>query len=811
MSGPTSPQPGPQPRLATQTRAPLATKPRRGVLTPLGRKALGDITRRKGRTLLVVCGILIGVLGLTAINVAAGSMYAAFAYTANQTQRYNIALTLKQYDPSLTPLLTSQPNVKAFQEWYAYRTSWLGNSASGQVNLTIWGADDLSHVAVDPLQLTSGHWPGVGEIVLEGSDRALQSFTLGQPITVTVGKQQTTLIVSGTSRTLGLVNAGLEGAATGYMSTAGLQALGGDAVQPDLAFTVRDPSQTQQTAGALETLLTAHGEKVTGTSWTKNDLDPGPLPALFDVMRVLSIVALLLTSFLIINTISTLVVEQTSVIGTMKAIGATRGRVLRGYLTTVLIYGLLGTIPGIVLGIIAGQALAQVLTSLIILDLGPFALDPGLLALSLVVGLGIPLLAALLPLWAGTRISAREAMAAYGVSASGGRLGAALGRRLTWVSQTTWLGIRGLFRRRGRAILTLLALTFAATAFLAIQTTTYSVSQVLSQLFAQYDADIFVSYGKEVPAASGLAQLQAIPGVARVEEFESGDQLPTRWGIVGITGVGPDTQLYHYKLLAGRWLQGEEMGVIVISQVVAQKTGLHIGDTLTINNDTRSATYQIVGIVQDYNGGFGVLGTTLLPLDSWRALTGQPADAAYTFMVSSSDHSTAAVNALARQINTTLESAGYTPSIATKTEQEQRNQSQFEILYDLLYAVLALVALVGALGLFNTLTTSVLERRREIGILRSMGASGWQVARIFWIEGLSLGGLAWLIAIPIGIPAAYAFVALISNTLIPMPFAFSVSALGVMLLFTTILVTLASVLPALGAARLRIASILRYE
>ena len=80
---------------------------------------------------------------------------------------------------------------------------------------------------------------------------------------------------------------------------------------------------------------------------------------------------------------------------------------------------------------------------------GPLTVSPGLVVLSLAVGFGVPLLAALWPLWNGTRISVRAALSAYGISAgSGNHLLAWLGARLAWVPQTTWLGLRSLFRKR---------------------------------------------------------------------------------------------------------------------------------------------------------------------------------------------------------------------------------------------------------------------------------------------------------------------------------------------------------------------------
>src|SRR5258708_30987953 len=166
---------------------------------------------------------------------------------------------------------------------------------------------------------------------------------------------------------------------------------------------------------------------------------------------------------------------------------------------------------------------------------------------------------------------------------------------------------------------------------------------------------------------------------------------------------------------------------------------------------------------------------------------------------------------MATALDDTLSRGGLAPSISTAQQQIQRNQNQFHILYALLYGVAVSVGLVGVLGLFNTLTTSVLERRREIGILRSMGASGGRVAWIFWTEGMALAGIAWLVAVVVGIPAAYGFNRLISELLVPVPFTFNLVTLVATLVVILVIATLASIIPALSAARVRIAATLRYE
>lgn len=784
-------------------------------VSALTRKSLADVTRRKGRTILVVLGIVIGVLGLTAINVAAGTLGAAFQFSASQTARSNIAIDVNTIAPSLAPELASVSNVRAVQVWSFYQTRWRVSATPGHVNIGIYGADDLARLRINPFQLTSGHYPGPGEIVMETSDQGLQAIHLGDTVTLDTPNGPRNLRIAGFARTLGTGSATFNDFAVGYMDTAGLDALSG-AAQPNLIDVLeRDTSQGQQTARALQVVLVAHHVQINDIAIRGNDFASPAISGVFTIMRVVSLIALLLTSFLIINTVATLMVEQSKIIGTMKAIGATRGRVVRGYLTSVGIYGVVGTALGIGLGIYAGYLFSLFLTTIVTVDLGPFHVDPGVLLVSVAVGLGIPLAAALAPLWNGTRITVREAMSAYGVSAggsagSGSRRARGVSRGVSWLSQTSRLGLRGIFRRRGRAALTLLALTLSATAFLAVQTTTYSVNSFASSFYTEYNMDAFVNINSPQPYAPLKAQLLSVPNVARVERFEQ-DSVSTKWGTLNLQAAEPNTRLYQYQVVKGRWLTDNQPNELLLSEAAAAKTGLTVGDTMAISNATATQRWTVIGILRDYNGGVGSIGSAFTSIADLHAFNGEPADAGAAFLVQSHDRSAPAVSTMATRIDDLLARQGLAPSVETKQQNEQRNQAQFEILYALLYVVAGIVALVGVLGLFNTLSSSVLERRREIGILRSMGATGWRVAGVFWTEAMALAGISWLAAVVLGIPAAVGFVALLSAVLLPLPFAFSPAALLVMLVFTVCIASLASFIPALGAARVRVVDTLRYE
>jgi putative ABC transport system permease protein len=189
----------------------------------------------------------------------------------------------------------------------------------------------------------------------------------------------------------------------------------------------------------------------------------------------------------------------------------------------------------------------------------------------------------------------------------------------------------------------------------------------------------------------------------------------------------------------------------------------------------------------------------------------EPASSAGILYIQARDHSPAALQQLANKVNQTIQPAGNTDPALTKQDELNIDESSTLSIAVIFYVAAIGVAMVGILGLYNTLTSSVLERRREIGIWRSMGASNWQVARTFWIEGLSLASLAWLVGAIVGVPVAYGFNLLVSRWLFPVPFAFDTGALPLMLLALIVIATLGSFGPTRQASRARIATILRYE
>ena len=799
------------------------------MLSALLRKSLADVTRRKGRTFTVVLGIMIGVCLFTATSVSSSTLSAAFSTTLNRARVPDITCTVQALDPSLIPLISALPDVQSVQVQSYYTADWHLAHNQGVVQLDITGYPDPGHTTFYAFQLTSGHYPGPGEIVLDVTANHMQSFALGDFITVTTPTGRSVqLRVAGEASTRGL---SFSANPRGYMRSDALSLVTGTSDPNTIAIKVRDEAQAPQTDSALISLLLAH--HVQDINASINAYAQQSTGSAVVVPPLFFLAAVLLAALLVINTIITLLIEQTRLIGIMKALGGTRATIFRSYLVTVAIYACLGTIVGIGLGILVGYgatlALAGRLTAApgVPLTMGLLVVTPATLAVGLLLGFALPLVTALLPLWIGTRISVREALSTYGISGAKRAAASPYQTRRTrkismiWMPQIVWLGLRNLFRRRGRAALTLLALALYSAAFLAEIGPVYTLGQRLADAYASYHYDFQLFTHQQQPFSQFKAQLLAQQ--PNIEDIERGNSIGvnTRWGQIALQEIEAKSHVYSPQLVAGRWFRPGERNVLVLNDTATTVTGLTVGDTMAFTDVTRfgghgySATWQIIGIVHDdtdLDTGFGLAITTPenynrffhLPIDSEQGI----------LFVKLHDPSPQAIQELTNWVNRTFNRTSFTTAAYSAQSYHQYIQRQgntsLKFVHLLLLGSSALVALVGILVMMITLISSIIDRGREIGIVRALGARGWQVACIFWIEGVALGVLSWVIGYLPSIPASRSVLNQFTN-IVPIPLLFNPYALLETLLTLLVVVTLASVIPVRQANRLRVADALRYE
>jgi putative ABC transport system permease protein len=526
-------------------------------------------------------------------------------------------------------------------------------------------------------------------------------------------------------------------------------------------------------------------------------------------MTVFSIVGLVISSFLVANTLAAVISEQMAEIGAMKAIGATSSKVIGIYVVAGAMYGAVGTILGLLIGVFGGHALLLYLGTQFNLTISGISVDPVDIAQGIVVGVGVTTLAAFLPAWRGTSITVRKALESYGISATYGQ--GWLDRVLQSFKQmprVPAMAVRNLARRKGRNLITIGAIGLATAAFLGAQSTSDSVGRSIENAYDVYGSDAWVWFQQPV-GQTFAADLRSMPEVQVAEAWAStsafaGDLRVSLWGMPA------STTLYKAPFVQGRWFTDEEPFSVVVSSRFAELRGYKPGDRVEVTVGGRDTWLTIVGIVNDNAQGLSSSsrGKMFAPLETVSRLMHQSGSAdffAVRFDRSDGPYVEETLARLERRFHTLQ------PGMLAAYADKASSLEASKILTILLYAMTLIVGTIGGIGIANTLTLNVLERRREIGVMRSLGARDGHLIQVFLTEALIMGGGGFVLGLALGYPLARLLVWLMSTVLFPLDFLFPASMVGLAMLFTLVLTTVASLGPALGAARLKVSYALRYE
>jgi putative ABC transport system permease protein len=446
-----------------------------------------------------------------------------------------------------------------------------------------------------------------------------------------------------------------------------------------------------------------------------------------------------------------------------------------------------------------------------------FQVAPLGILLGTFVGIGVTLIAGLIPALSATRIPVKRALESYGITPTygTGRLDRAL-KGVTALPPLSAMSVRNLARRPGRAIVTMVVIGVAVATSLAAQAVSASVDTAIDDLFRTYRADAWVWFGEWV-GDNMRAALNTVEGVEKTEVWSLQNAWVTKPGDdaaqsarARIWGLPDDTDLYVANLRQGRWFESGASDEAVISTDLVESLGVSVGDTIQVDASGQLRSFRVVGTTIDNSVFLGseVSGKVFIPEKVVARMQGREGWATF-FATSFSRHDVEGVEGQLDEIATRFKRYQIGSDSAVREVEGAKEQTR--ILTIALTAMSVLVGLIGALGVVNTITLNVLERRREIGVLRSVGASDTNVMQAFLTEGLAFGVGGWVIGIALGFPLGLILVRVMEAVLFHLNYIFTPQMVLTSLLFSLAITGAASLIPALAAARMKVKEVLRYE
>jgi putative ABC transport system permease protein len=812
-------------------------------MKPRWRKVIHDLLDNKARTLLVVFSIAVGVFSIGVIagayQIISNDMSAS--YSANKPA--NIELRMASFDDDVLSMIRHQSGVETAEGRRVFNLRVRVPGTEKWTTLDMVAFDDFETNAIDLLTPVEGQRiPKKRQILLEQD--VLQHIDTG------VGGLLEFQLPDGSTKTLpviGVVQDTATGAGdflaspSGYITMDTLEYLG----QPRLfnrALVIASESgddvlHLRDMGAKLKDKLEKNGSTVNRLRFSKTHEHPlaDTVNAVLGILLALGILIVFLSSSLIANTLNALLNQHLRYIGVIKLVGGQRRQVIYMYLTLIMAFGILSLIVAIPLGGQGAYGLALFLAGKLNFNLLGYRLVPIAMVVQILVGLLVPVIAGLVPVINGSRVTVLRALsgglAEERASAQQVRGGE---ERLPWfdwvqVKATRILSQRGIhiprpfvislrntFRRKSRLVLTLFTLTMGGAIFIGVFNVRLSLHSYIGQIGKYFDADVSLDFDRPYRLTEIEQKSMQVDGIEHVEgwQFVSGELLDKNKQVlenINIFGPPADSQVIEPLLVSGRWIRADDVRKLAVSEAALKSfPSLKPGDPLNLKIDGKEETWEVVGIFK-FVAREGVL--AYAPYE-YISKVNHLVHRATSFRLITDRHDRPYQDAKAEQVDKYFRDRGFKVRLAEAGRASLDTAVEsLDTLVIFLLIMAILTAIVGSMGLTGTMGMNVLERTREIGIMRAIGADDRAVMRTVIAEGIFIGMISFGLAVILSIPITYLLSTIVSLAVFqtPIQVVFTYTGYAIWLGLVLTLSALGSILPARNAARLTIREVLAYE
>jgi len=795
------------------------------MLSAIAKKSIGDLGKRRSRTVFTILTIAFGVaaLGMFGVVPLFGD---AMNEDISASNMWNVQAGMHETHLGADDILAIEDidNVQSIEFKQVFFTKvYVGERRSDAL---IVGMPDLENAKVDRVERSDGRFPGHMEAMADsGNERYdIHNGRSGDPVTLMDGNgRDVVLTISGSGRTLTYDHA-TYGIAVFYTDLWTASILSNTTGYNALSVDMEDTSEEEmeRTMDSVEGYLLENTDFVAFTDIPRMRQDghwPGEdeFSDIASFFYVLTFMTLFCSLFLISNTMHTIITEQKKEIAQMKAVGATRMMIVRSYLNTSLIMGGIGSVIGAALGILITFGMVWFLATSFYGLVPAFGIHPPTVALSLLAGVLITLAATLPALIGAIRTNTREGLSDSGISANyGTSIVDRLLLRSTWLPRSARMGFRNVARKKGRSVSTILQISLAVAMFLGVVSIGYSLTTAVEQEYDYFPFDIMITgqaQGGRPLTESMEYSLESLEGVDDVEPLVQsiGD---IDGNEVYLMGYSAETITYDVDgtMGRGRWFTWDEQlsmdRVIVLGKAMSRVTGKGVGDRITIDTATGPHEFTVIGINngQMMNGRIGYM-----PLDTMQDLL-MLNDTVTGFVINTVSDDHGLIDSTSTLVEDALISQGYVVYMEIWYVMKENNIRSNQNIVNLMIAVGSLIVFITTIGLMSTLTMNVLERTREIGMMRCLGSRSGHLRKVFGTEGLTMAVLGGLLGIPFGYLTGlflnwimYEIMTLEMDLLYPAQFM-------LVALILTVILTIAIMQPPLmRASRFRPGEALRYQ
>jgi putative ABC transport system permease protein len=499
------------------------------------------------------------------------------------------------------------------------------------------------------------------------------------------------------------------------------------------------------------------------------------------------------------------------------------------YLALAGAFGVLALVLSVPLGLLLSAAMIWLLANFLDIDLTSFAIPAWVFLVQALLAVAVPLLAALIPVIGAMRITVNDALSDYG-------LGVKAKQPRTWVDRLiqspaligrlprpVMLSLRNTFRRRLRLVLTLGALTASGMLLTGVINARSTALGMFDSFVRMFGFDVQIALDEPQHLSRLQREAMRVPGVEKVEGwgFASGTLIRPEEaladGMLGseegprVTLFGPpcDSAFIDPDMVEGRWLAPGDQDVAVVGYLLLDNEPyIEVGSEIEVDFEDMTRRLEVVGIVHSSSSTY-----IYAPFDYVTRLGDAPRQSSVALLQTNSRR-VKEQERIARAVEEHFQQVGIGVSQAVTTDAligMVIRIMDFFIYFLLLMAVL--MGAVGGLGLASTMSLNVLERTREIGVMRAIGASNRALRGVFLTEGVLIALMSYAISSLLSIPISFVGAHYVGIALINQPLVATIDPVGylIWLVCALLIAVAASLLPANRAAAVSVRRSLAYE
>jgi putative ABC transport system permease protein len=792
---------------------------------PRWRKVIRDIWNNKTRTLLVVLSIAAGVFAIGTINTTQIILAHDLDAVYDTINPPSAIIGASPFRDDVLDAVRAMPEVREADARRTLAVRIKTNTTAAWGDMTLYALRDYHDIRVDKVLPQLGAWPPPDkQLLIERQSFEILNLKLGDTVTLELpdGKRRT-LPVVGTTHHLLLPPAKFSGVSYGYINLDTLEWLGQTRDFTALNFIVKendhDKAHIERVADKVKRKVENSGRTVFTTFVPTPHKHPASdsIEPLLLVLSALSYMTLLMSGFLVINTINALLGQQLKQIGIMKSIGALSRQLLGIYLAMIFIFGLLSLALAIPLGALGAYGLTHYVGGLVNFEIISSPFQAPVLLTQFIFGLLVPLVASFIPILNGVTVSVREAIySETQVAGFGEGVIDQIIHRVRGLPAPLLLALRNSVRAKARLALTLTTLVIGGAAFIGVYSVRASLLQTLDNAIQYRDYDLEIRFSRPYRLEAAKQVAEGVGGVAWVEGwgFTAGRRIradETESTTIQIFAPPADTKMIKPTILSGRWLLPDDANAVVVNtDLLRDEPDVKVGDTIKLKINSREKDYLVVGIARGILAGAYVY--INYPYYSSHVVSESGRVGLLQIRFAGTDELAHAQAAQA--VESIFKNSDYSVGSIRPTPNAVRSvREQFNILIVFLFIMAAIVGVVSALGLSGAMSMNVLERTREIGVMRAVGASDTSVLLVFLLEGIFIGVVSWLGGAVLAYPLSVILSNQVGDSLVRAPLLYTFPPAGVLLwLFGSIaLASIATFAPARRASSISVREVLSYE